>query len=103
MGVWGFNLGDEALWGFGGLGASMIGEGGPCPFPSYTLAFALQLRKSVENLSQDLRLVLDTSRGVDLTAFLRQPRLVCWASALLSCPWVTSVNPWLAQMSSKLV
>jgi hypothetical protein len=30
----------------------MIGEGGPCPFLSYTLAFALQLRKSAENLSQ---------------------------------------------------
>jgi hypothetical protein len=32
--------------------------GGPCPFFNYTLAFALQLRKSTENLSQGSRLVL---------------------------------------------
>jgi hypothetical protein len=30
----------------------MIGGCGPCPFFSYTLAFALQLRKSTENLRQ---------------------------------------------------
>jgi hypothetical protein len=38
--------------------ASMIREDGPCPFFNYTLAFALQLRKSTENLSQGSRLVL---------------------------------------------
>jgi hypothetical protein len=30
----------------------MIRGGGPCPFLSYTLEFASQLRKSMENLSQ---------------------------------------------------
>ena len=34
----------------------ICGECGPCPvFASYTLAFALQLRKSTENLSQSSR------------------------------------------------
>jgi hypothetical protein len=36
----------------------MIGEGGPCSFFSYTLVFALQLRKSTEYLIQVSRLVL---------------------------------------------
>jgi hypothetical protein len=36
----------------------MIGGGGPCPSINYTLAFALQLRKSTENLGQGSRLVL---------------------------------------------
>jgi hypothetical protein len=40
------------------LRASMIGGGGPCPFFNYTLAFALQLRKSTGNLSECRRLVL---------------------------------------------
>jgi hypothetical protein len=35
----------------------MIVGGGPCPFFSYILAFALQLRKSTENLSQGSPLV----------------------------------------------
>jgi hypothetical protein len=48
-----YDLG-ESFW----LRASMIGRGGPCPFPNYTLEFALQLRKSMENLSQGVRLVL---------------------------------------------
>jgi hypothetical protein len=35
------------------------GECGPCPdFASYTLAFALQLRKITENLIQDIRKAL---------------------------------------------
>jgi hypothetical protein len=37
----------------------MIGEGGPCPFLNYTLAIALQLRKSTENLCQGSRVVGD--------------------------------------------
>jgi hypothetical protein len=45
----------ESLW----LRASMIRGCGPCPFFSYTLTFALQLRKSTENLSQGSRLVLN--------------------------------------------
>jgi hypothetical protein len=32
--------------------ASMTGEGGPYPFLNYTLAFALQLRKSTDNHNQ---------------------------------------------------
>jgi hypothetical protein len=48
-----YDLG-ESFW----LRASMIGQGGPCPFFNYTLAFALQLRKSTGNLSQGSRLVL---------------------------------------------
>jgi hypothetical protein len=36
----------------------MIGGDGLCPFSNYTLAFALQLRKSTENLSQGSRLLL---------------------------------------------
>jgi len=35
-------------------------EGGPCPFPSYTLAFALQRRKTSEILSYSSRLMLET-------------------------------------------
>jgi hypothetical protein len=38
----------------------MIGGGGQCIFFNCTLAFALQLRKSKENLTQLSRLVLDT-------------------------------------------
>jgi hypothetical protein len=38
--------------------AFMIGGGIPCLFFNYTLAFALQLRKSTGNLSQGSRLVL---------------------------------------------
>jgi hypothetical protein len=51
-----YDLG-ESFW----LKASMTGGGGPCPFYNYTLAFALQPRKSTENLSQDSRLVLSWS------------------------------------------
>jgi hypothetical protein len=46
------------LWVSFWLRASMIGGGGPCPFFNCTLAFALQLRKSTENLSEGSRLVL---------------------------------------------
>jgi hypothetical protein len=44
----------ESFW----LRTFMIGVGEPCPFLNYTLAFALQLRKSTENLSQGSRLAL---------------------------------------------
>jgi hypothetical protein len=49
------DFGGESFW----LKASMIGGCWPCPVFSYTLAFALQLRKSTENLSQGSRLVLN--------------------------------------------
>jgi hypothetical protein len=45
---------EESFW----LRASMIGGCGPCPFFNYTLALALQLSKSTENLSQGSWLVL---------------------------------------------
>jgi hypothetical protein len=41
------------------LRASMI-RGRPCPFFQLYPAFALQMRKSMENLSQGIRLVLNT-------------------------------------------
>jgi hypothetical protein len=39
-------------------------------FFNYTVAYTLQLRKSKEDLSRGSRLVLHTSRYVDLAAFL---------------------------------
>jgi hypothetical protein len=47
------DLGGKSLW----LKASMIGEGRLCPFFNYTLAFALQLSKSTESLSQGSQVV----------------------------------------------
>jgi hypothetical protein len=47
----------DGLYDIGGkplqLKTSMIGESGLYHFLNYTLSFALQLRKSTENLSQD--------------------------------------------------
>jgi hypothetical protein len=37
---------------------------------NYTLAFALQLNKSTENLSQVSRIIIDTNRCVELATFL---------------------------------
>jgi hypothetical protein len=45
---------EESFW----LRASMIGGGGPYHSFNNTLAFALQLRKKTENLSQGSRIVL---------------------------------------------
>jgi hypothetical protein len=70
MDVWELNPeGMRSLW----LNASvtsrmrafMIGGGRSCPLFKYTLAFALQLRKCTENLSQVSRLELDISRCAD--------------------------------------
>jgi hypothetical protein len=44
--------------------------GRPCHLFIYTQAFALQLRKSTENLSQGSRAVLGTARCVDLPALV---------------------------------
>jgi hypothetical protein len=41
------------------------------PLFNYALAFALQLRKSTEKLSQTSRIVLGTGRSVDLPAIIR--------------------------------
>jgi hypothetical protein len=61
-----WDLGGESLW----LKASMIGDKWALPLLNYTLAFALQLRKSTENLSQDRRIVLDINRCINLAALL---------------------------------
>jgi hypothetical protein len=46
----------------------MIGYRQAVPLFIYTLAFALQLRKSTENFNQDSRAVLGIARCVDLAA-----------------------------------
>jgi hypothetical protein len=50
--------------------ASCLHDGGrrAVPLLNYTLEFALQLKKSTENFSQGSRIVLDTTRCVDLAA-----------------------------------
>jgi hypothetical protein len=87
----------SATWRGGGgafwLKATIIRVAGP--LLNYTLAFALQLRKCTENLSQ---VVEDYS----LRRLGRQPRLACWTSVHLGYPWMTSVSPWSAQVPSKL-
>jgi hypothetical protein len=69
---------------------------------NYTVVFDLQLRRSMKMFSQDSWLVLETSRCVHLSAYIRGS--LDWPSehVLLSCPWATSVSPWLAQVPSKL-
>jgi hypothetical protein len=47
----------------------MIGGGGPCLFSVFPGTW-LTLRKITENLSQGSRLVLDSSRCIDLAALL---------------------------------
>jgi hypothetical protein len=52
----------DGLCGWGGGGVNLADGfhdwgGGPCPFFSYTLAFAMQLRRSKENLIQGSRIV----------------------------------------------
>jgi hypothetical protein len=77
-------------------GGKGVGEGdcGPCPdFASYTLAFALQLRKITENLSQADRKALGWSA-------LKEIRLVDLAIAgdLLDCP-AGPCRPWLLRQA----
>jgi hypothetical protein len=72
------------------------------PLFSYTLVFALRLRKSTGNLSELSRLALDTSRCVELAALLGATSTVLLSINLPRLPWVTSVSPWLAQVPSKL-
>jgi hypothetical protein len=54
-------LGVEGLYDWGQMGLASF---------TYTLSFALQLRKSMKNLSQACQLVLDASHIVDLATFL---------------------------------
>jgi hypothetical protein len=81
--------GNNSSW-----GPPRLGEAGRAHFSNYTLAFASQLRKSTENLSQGSWLVSDAS-------LRRLGRLIRgsldWPAehVPLVCLWVTSVSPWL--------
>jgi hypothetical protein len=54
--------------------------GGPCPFSHYALAFALQPRKSMENLSQGSRAARGLLVAPTWPSSEGQPRLSCWTS-----------------------
>jgi hypothetical protein len=81
----------------GTLAAALGGEGGcgPCPdFASYTLAFALQLRKIKENLSQGNRKVL----GCSASNAIRLVELVIAGDGL---HWPAgSCRPWLTRQAT---
>jgi hypothetical protein len=62
----------------------MMGVGGPCPFS--ILPLSIQLWKSTESLSQGSRIVLDTTRCIDLAAFLGAASTVLLS---ISPPWLT--------------
>jgi hypothetical protein len=59
------DFGGVSFW----LKISWLAEAGRANVSNYTLAFALQLRKGTENLSQCGRLVLDTSCCVGMAVF----------------------------------
>jgi hypothetical protein len=81
MDVWGWTPNDwdsiswRPLW-LGGGGGINLAEGlrncgkRSLPLLNYTLAFALQLRGSTENIIKGSRIVWDTSRYVDFSTFL---------------------------------
>lgn len=50
---------------------------GPFHVFNYALAFASQVRKITEKLSQSSRKVLGTVRCEDMAAFYGQPRMTC--------------------------
>jgi hypothetical protein len=56
----------------------------------------------MENFSQGSRLVLDTSRCIDLAGVLVAATTGLLCTSLLGCPWVPSATPWLAQVPFKL-
>jgi hypothetical protein len=56
------------------------------PLLNYALAFDLQLRKSMKNLSQDSRAVKRLILAPTWLSFVGQPRLACWTSVHLSHP-----------------
>jgi hypothetical protein len=74
-----YDLG-QSFW----LSASTIGGGGPCHFINYTLAFALQLRKRTENLSQG-------------SVWRTSPCLIyaCPSSMFLTVPYPSGIQPFL--------
>jgi hypothetical protein len=53
---------------------------GPCPFSHYALAFASQLRKRTENLSQGSRAARVLLVAPTWLSFEGLPRLACWTS-----------------------
>jgi len=73
------------------------GECGPWPgFASYTLAFALQLRKITENLSQGSRKALGWSERYSFCRLGhrgRWPRVACWPLPPLAFASGDGVNP----------
>ena len=73
----------------------MVGECGPCPdFLSYTLAFALQLRKITENLRQGNRKALGWSAPIAI-------RLVELAIAGDGLDWPAGpCHPWLSRQAT---
>jgi hypothetical protein len=91
MDVWELNPKLGSLWlkasaTFGGgsvrLKATMSGCRRAVLLFIYTLALALQLRKSTENLSHGSRTLLDTACCVDLAALCGWPRLASCTSVL---------------------
>jgi hypothetical protein len=84
----------EGLWDFWGGGARGITSadgfrdwgGEPFPLLNYTLVFALQLRKSTENLSQSSRIATGLLVGPTWLSFEGQPRLACCTSVHVCYP-----------------
>jgi hypothetical protein len=64
---------------------------------NYTMAFALQLRKNMEVLSQGSRGIRKHSFHKLGCIFMDSFWLACWESVLLSYPWMTSASPWGTQ------
>jgi hypothetical protein len=78
----------EGLCGLGGslrLKGSVMGRQA-VPLFNYALAFALQLRKSTENLSQGSGAATGLLVAPVLLSFEGQPRLACWTSVHLGYP-----------------
>jgi hypothetical protein len=78
----------EGLCDFGGITSAeghRDGEAGHAPF-SYAQAFALQLRKSTENLSQGRRAARGLLVAPTWLSFEGLPRLACWTSDHPSFP-----------------
>jgi hypothetical protein len=70
----------SAIWGSSHrVKASVMGKRA-IPIFSYTLAFALELRKSTENLSQGSRAATGLLDAPTWPSFQGLPRLACWTS-----------------------
>jgi hypothetical protein len=69
------------------------------PLVYKTLAFALQLRNSAQNLNQVSQIVPDINLASIWPHYWRQPRLACWASVLpgrsrFLFSWSLGENQW---------